>query len=636
MHVSRNRLQSLEWLETNGLGGYSSATISDKNTTRYHGLLCAAFSPEDRRMFLSSLGELLTVGENTLQLDNPKGFELSPFPTFTYQFHKSIIKKTVFMPYLMNAVVVRYDISTSRPDATFSAEAKITSRDHNWVLHNPNWKFDCSISGNIANLVPTHLNPPTICIGTSEGEITDQKIDCRGHALERVLYPKDRLRGHDGFEDVFFGPQISISTPLNNTFFIVASAANETVSAKKACENILKNPQKYLEAELDRRADLISDDKKLFRCPLKTTKLGKDFILASDKFLVCSNAKTRTPDSIIAGYPWFGVWGRDSLISMPGLCLATKRYDSARKILSSLASRSRNGLIPNNFMGQANFNSLDSSLWFFWAVGKYIEYTGDTAFVRDKLWAHMKKTISTYSSFTDDYGMISTDKSADTWMDVILDGVPVTPRPGRSIEIQALWYNALRINADLSIAFGERDSYEKIARGLKDNFTDIFWNPKRRYLYDYVKDDYSEESIRPNALFAMSLQYPLLEENRFSAIVKTAKKDLLTPFGLRTLPKWDERFHPSAAGIQRQRDLAYHQGDVWPWLIGAFVDSHKRAHPDKDICGFIKPLMENLDSPQAVRCIDEVFDGSYPHAPSGCITQAWSVAEILRVFWENL
>ncbi len=632
-----------EWLVTNGLGGYASSTLTGLNTSKYHGLLVAAFSPEDRRVLLSKIDEEVRIGEDTYSLSanqycdtvEPDGFKYlkdfsqNPSPTFSYEVPGARIAKSVFMPRGENAIVISYDIkldnSTKKLD--FAANFLTTSRDHNWVLDEPWWDFDFKSSGGIVTLTPGHENPPMICIGSTAGALV--KPECGDNRLRGLYYRKDDECGQPCVDDLFIGACLEVSLKASRKFYVVC-AADLSSAAESICRKLLEAPFIYDDNERHRKEALM---KKYCESNHVTPFKGLDELVASSEdFLVRKGAST----AVIAGYPWFGEWGRDSLISLPGLCLTTGKKAEAEGILTDLLAASEKGLIPNNFTGGKSFNSLDASLWLFWVVWKYLEYTKDYGFVENGLWKRMKAVAQAYASMADSDGLIkSSSEKPMTWMDAIVDGKPVTLRRGKAVEIQALWYNALCVLAKLAKQFGEKpDSYDMAARKCKKSFNEAFWNNGKGYLFDYIDGAHKDLAIRPNALFAVSLAFPVLEESKWKSVVGVAERELLTPYGLRTLALSEPGYRSVAGGSQRDRDLSYHQGDIWPWLLGAFTDAYKRAHPHKDVGHFVKPLIVG-ENHMAVGKIPELYDGSAPHLPGGCIAQAWSVAELMRIIAEN-
>jgi predicted glycogen debranching enzyme len=631
-----------EWLITNGLGGYSSSTLIGLNTRRYHGLLVAAFSPEDRRVLLSKIDEEVVLDGQTYKLSTnqywdaiePKGykylkeFRLDPGPTFIYELSNLRLRKSIFMPHEKNAVVIKYAIEGDQ-EVTFNANLLNTSRDHHSVIRNPDWNPAFEKKGEIALLTPGHKDPPILCIGSTKGEL--YKPDLGDNIVRGLFYRKELERGYPNLDDVFIGTRLETKLNGGEEFYIVCATDFSQKCAIDTCKRILKSPSVFEEEETKRKKVLINNFYN--RSKHKPTGDISQLISSSEGFIIKKGAS----NAIIAGYPWFGEWGRDSLISLPGLCLTTGRKREAERVFVNLLKEAKDGIIPNNFMGGKNLGSIDTSLWLFWAVWKYLEYTGDYGFVKRRLWTGMKNIVRSYLKMTDSDGLITTSSWLPmTWMDAVVGGNPVTLRSGKAVEVQALWFNALTTFAKLATGFGEHPKpYSDVALKCKESFNNLFWNPETGYPFDVIDGGLKDGSIRPNALLAVSLPFPILAKDRWKGVVDVAQRELLTPFGIRTLNQTDWRYKWSAQGNQIERDLAYHQGDVWPWLLGPFIDAYKRVYQGGAVGHFLKPLIEGHTRQACLGCISEVFGGSHPHLPEGCINQAWSVAEILRILSED-
>jgi predicted glycogen debranching enzyme len=617
-----------EWLLTNGLGGYASSGVSGINSRRYHGILVAAFSSDDRRVLVPGIEETLIdeagnagttkccLARGDTQSLLPERFSFYGHPCFEYKVGKSCLKKEVFLPHGMNAVLVKY--SATLP-ISLGASILATSRDHNWVLREPLWDFSFSLQGGIATIVPTHENPPVISIAASDGKISAPG----GDALRRgVYYRKEEERGYDFIEDIFVGANVSGHLTPTKPLYLAISSGSSMRESKAICKHLMKAPEEMIRSELNRKNTIVDGF-------YKNSGLAKDerisrLVSASDDFIITSGKKK----AIIAGYPWFGVWGRDSLISLPGLCLATGRYGEAKNIMENLLSVVSQGRVPNTLAGPC-YNSADASLWIFWALWKYLKETGDYSFAKSA-WPTLKGIISEYKKHCE-RGLLSLESGRpETWMDAIVDGVPVTLRNGKPVEMQALWFNALMVASSIAKKLGKKDEYMSLAGECKESFNKRFW---RDGLLDGI--DPEDSSVRPNALLSISMPFPVLDEKRWKAVVKKTEQELLVPYGLRTLSPSDNRYRGRASGDHKSRDLAYHQGDVWPWLLGPFIDAYSRAYPERPLGRFIKALLEKHLDEACIGSISEDFDGDEPHEPEGCISQAWSVAEVLRVLHEH-
>jgi len=372
--------------------------------------------------------------------------------------------------------------------------------------------------------------------------------------------------------------------------------------------------------------------------------------LAADAFAVKS---IKGGKSVIAGYHWFESWGRDTFISLPGLMLVTGRFDDASSVLRNFSGHLRRGLVPNflnDQSGEASYNTVDASLWFVNAVLQYVKYTGDFAFVRKVLWESLLDIVESQLKGTDfgihmDHDGLLAHGSRLTWMDAETDGKPATPREGKAVEIQALWYNALRTMQVLGSKFGERkleEAYEALADRVQASFQEKFWNAERSCLFDVVAEAGSDASLRPNQIIAGALDFTILDRARNVKIVDAVERELLTPCGLRTLERSDRQYRGFYVGDRQIRDQAYHNGTVWPWLLGPFTAAflkakgYTRQNINYALNRFVFPLFTRQIAEGGLGTVNEIFDGDFPHTPRGCISQAWSVAEPLRAYVEDL
>ena len=403
--------------------------------------------------------------------------------------------------------------------------------------------------------------------------------------------------------------------------------------------------------ELERREDLLRVFRK--RHPdLEMEEWLKWLIQAADSFIV-KRASTEKK-SVIAGYHWFDDWGRDSLISLPGLTLVTGKFEDAREILLTFERYCQKGIVPNRFSDQAEdvpiYNTVDATLWFFNAVLQYLKYTGDFEFVRENLWEtlneivehHIKGTI--FGIHMEEDGLIAHGPQL-TWMDAATIDHFVTPRGGKAVEIQALWYNALKTMQLLVKSFNQGDKaeeYHGMAEKVRESFSEKFWNPKKGYLFDVVSEDGADSTLRPNQVVAASLDFPVLDKKRRKKVVEMVWKSLWGRYGLKTLPDDDSRYIGEYLGDWRHRDNAYHNGTVWAWLLGPFTtaflktknhEAHWRNFAFKK---FLQPLFHEEIHRAGLGTISEIFDGDEPHISRGCISQAWSVAEPLRAYIEDI
>ena len=439
-------------------------------------------------------------------------------------------------------------------------------------------------------------------------------------------YAIERERGFDFREDLF--QPFSLKFDLNDGATIIVSTEKQTYT----------NAEKFEKAEIERRAELI-----------KTANAEDDFtkqlVLAADQFIVRRGAGK----TVIAGYHWFSDWGRDTMIALNGLTLATNRAEIAREIILEFSRHISEGMLPNRFPDAdetAEYNAVDATLWYFEAVRAYSENTGDYKFIREHIYPklvgivlwHIKGTRYQIKVDVDGLLYAGTKDVQLTWMDAKIGDFVVTPRTGKAVEIQALWFNALNIMANFAGTFGDwkdEKKYLEMAEKARTSFNEIFWNETENCLFDVVVGEEKDASVRPNQIFAVSLPFSMLSNERARKVVETVERELLTPFGLRSLSPNDERYCPKYIGSPFERDLAYHQGTVWAWLTGAFVDAYRKVNADDKktenrideiLSAFKKHLTE-----AGIGQISEIFDAEAPHNPRGCVTQAWSVAEILRI-----
>ncbi len=657
-----------EWLVTNGLGGYASSTILGVNTRKYHGLLVAAFNPPvDRRVLLTKLEEEVEIGDRTYSFGanetewgmQPEGYRylseffLSPLPTFTYIAEEGFkLKKTLFMPYRKNATLIFYEaFNISDDDAVVRVKPFVNSRHFQTTTErNVTWKFSQKPFGKSVTIQPT-TRLSSLTLLSTEGQYKAEP----GEWIQ-TYFRVDASRGEtstdNNFRPGFF--EFEIAPSETRKFSIIAVAGKSEDEAENQLSSMYKGPdslEALYNAELKRRSDILSN----FRTRYLDVQ-SKDWlewlVLATDAFIVSREfVKSK---SVIAGYHWFEDWGRDSLIALPGLTLVTGRFEDARQILTTFKEYCREGLIPNRFPDTEGdkpaYNTVDASLWYLNAVFQYLKYTDDFEFIRKSLWEELESIVEHHVNGTafnihmDRDGLICHGPQL-TWMDAVVEDEPVTPREGKAVEIQALWYNALRIMQLLATRFGQdgkKDRYSSIADKVKKNFLEKFWHPQRSYLSDVVTKDGRDDSLRPNQIIAISLDFTMTDENMSERIVETVWRRLWGVYGLKTLPNDDPRYTGKYRGDWAQRDRAYHNGTVWPWLLGPFVSAYLKVKNyeaearDFAFRSFLQPLFDEGISKAGLGMIGEIFDGDPPHGPNGCIAQAWSVAEPLRAYIEDV
>lgn len=631
---------SREWLETNGIGGFASGTISGANSRRYHGLLTAATVPPLGRItMLSKFEETLTIDGNSYELSanqypnsvHPQGFQylksfrLDPFPVWLYEVEGIEIERKIFMADGVNTTVCRWTIKDQSPIANRQPQIELKPLLSFCDYHALQRETDAinpefSATENQVSMQPFAEMPELFFAHNA------QSVEASGFWYRNFEYAVEKERGFDFREDLFQPFVLK---------FDLAQGATVVVSMEK-CH--FTDAEKLEKAEIERRDGLIEtagakDD------------FTKQLTLAADQFIVARG----TGKTVIAGYPWFSDWGRDTMIALHGLTLSTNRTEIARAILLEFSKHLSRGMLPNRFPDagdEAEYNTVDATLWYFEAVRAYAEKTQDYDFVRENLYEKLAETVAWHLRGTrfqihvDTDGLLYAGEAGVqlTWMDAKIGDWVVTPRAGKPVEIQALWYNALKIMAQFAEKFGDeadREQYEAMAEAARQSFNAVFWNDAEDCLFDVVVNGQRDASVRPNQIFAVSLPYSMLSIGQAQKVVEKVEAELLTPIGLRSLSPKDKDYCPIYIGSPLQRDGSYHQGTVWGWLTGAFVDAYRRVYPhgnqsEKRVAEILSGFEKHL-SEAGLGQISEIFDADAPHAPRGCPAQAWSVAEVLRV-----
>ncbi|MBI3652879.1 MAG: glycogen debranching enzyme N-terminal domain-containing protein [Acidobacteria bacterium] len=641
-----------EWLETNALGGFASSTITGLNTRRYHGLLVAATRPPvGRLMLLAKLEETLVIDGQRYDLSvnqypntvHPQGyqylkaFRLAPFPTFIYEVGEARIIKTVFMLDGENTTVIQYewqtvDAATVRqlPPRTVQLEVHplIAFRDYHSTTHeNPSLNAHVEMQPQLASLTP-YQGLPTLHLAHDA-----DFAEASGFWYRHFEYALERQRGLDFIEDLF--------NPLVLKFDLTKRPSANVMASIEAPD--INRVDEFKDGEIKRRKNIVA-------APPVANQLVTLLTQAANQFIVArGNHKT-----VLAGYHWFSDWGRDTMIALPGLLYAMPSLEAAKSILLEFAQHADQGMLPNRFPeadDEPEYNTIDATLWFFEAIRALTQRSGDYQFVKTKLYAVLLDIIkwhvqgTRYGIKVDADGMLTggVDGVQLTWMDAKVGDFVVTPRHGKAVEIQALWYNALCVMQDFARRFKDSTT-EPLCRELaalaKANFGKAFWNAESDCLFDVINGDAKDAAIRPNQIFAVSLPHSMLSGEEARRVVAVVERELLTPFGLRSLAPSDIAYRPVYAGDAYSRDTAYHQGTVWAWLLGPFITAYVKVNNgaqksrevgEKLLTGFCEHLHE-----AGLGQVSEIFDGDAPHRPRGCIAQAWSVAELLRAACEEV
>ena len=644
-----SKATEFEWLETNGLGGWAGSSVIGCNTRRYHGLLVAAIKPPANRMALvAKLDEtIITISDRyelgTNQYDggvvHPKGYQYLGkfskefFPSWTYDAGDFVLNKTIAMMHGENTTLIMYEVVTAPSIFTLELQPLISAKGYHSLQHAYNniW-WDVQFENGIFKNQPSE-DTPNIFIA-----VPGSTYYHHPRWFNKFNYAVEKYHGLDYEEDLFNHGSISVDLKEGDCIGIIISTENPAG----------RDAHELFKIETARRKSLLNNQPE--------DETFQQLILAADQFIVKRTIEStdfaplvggRDGATIIAGYHWFTDWGRDTMISLPGLCLSTGRFEDARKIIASFANTVSMGMLPNRFgdNGEApEYNNVDGTLWYFIAVHKYLQATNDEQFVLKDILPVLKDIIewhhngTRYHIHVEADGLLYSGEEGVqlTWMDAKVNGWVVTPRTGKAVEVQALWYNALCIYENLLKLNGElnkaKETGQKAAKA-KASFLQQFWNSDNDCLYDVIDGNFKDATLRPNQLFAISLPYPLIQEEQAIAVIKIVKEKLLTPVGLRSLSPGDEKYIGAYGGDVLHRDAAYHQGTVWSWLLGAYVDAvmkTNKAGAREEARQVIENFRYHLKE-GCIGSVSEIFDGDAPHHPRGCIAQAWGVAEILRV-----
>ena len=653
-----------EWIITNGIGGYSATTIIGANTRRYHGLLIAPLTPPARRfVVLSKLDESIVIGNNKYILYTNVGkeflsegykyqqsFEKEEIPIFYYKVEGIFIEKRICMDYGKNTVVIYYKINGGNSNSKLILSPIMNFRDFHHLNYNHEYNLKQEIKENkIKVIIDKNIEYP-VYMKISEGKYYEHNYD----VFRNMFYIEEEKRGFDSEENHIIPGRFEIEIGPDEQKEITFVCSLEENIDEIDGKQVIKNEKARIKKQI-KESKLIE---KGF-----DENLVKTFIVASDNFIV--NRPSFGLHTVIAGYPWFLDWGRDTLISFEGLLLMPNRLKFAKEILQTMIRDVKFGLVPNGYSGFDNrplYNSVDSSLLLFEQVKKYLDYTNDKKFVKDKIYDVLFKIIYSYTNKIDvdnsniymdeDYLISSgTPETQNTWMDAKIGDYVVTPRNGKAVEINAMWYNALKIMEEISTKFfGENfgKHYGEMAKKCKESFKAKFYNKRRKCLYDVLGDS----KIRPNQLFALALSYQVLDCDTEEAknTFETVTKKLLNPYGLKTLAKGEPGYVEIYEGDCFKRDSSYHQGITWPWLLGIYNDSFKniikaeksktkKKELNEKYNKFVESVKETfvneLENGKTVGNISELYDSKKPFESKGAFAQGWSVAEVFRIIFSN-
>jgi len=639
-----DRSLNLEWLETNGRGGFASGTVAGANTRRYHALLLVARKPPtDRFVFVNHLEEWVETGGDRFPLStnlypgavHPDGFKrctgfsTEPWPTWTYDCSGIPIQREVLCVQDRDLVLIRWRL-LKKPTSpvTLLVRPMLSGRDYH-ATHHENMGLDPSSTESAGTVAWQPYRDLPAIRAFASGPYRHEP-----HWFRQVTFPIEQRRGLDFNEDWWSPGEFTVRLPAGQAASLVLTS--EPIGA----------------ADVE---DLIAGERARRR-RLSDAAPGGDPLLgalwtAAEHYVSIRGAQ----QTVIAGYPWFTDWGRDTFMSLPGLCLVTDRHDVAWQVIESFAAHVSEGMVPNRFPDvgeQPEYNTIDASLWFIHAIDRYLAATQDDRRVREIAWPAIKQILDGYRRGTrygiamDDDGLIrgGVPGAQLTWMDAKIGDWVVTPRHGKPVEIQALWVRALQVGEALGNTFGDRPFAERCRENRAKavaSFQRRFWYEAGGYLYDVIDGPEGHDAaLRPNQIYALSLVDDLVPHERAQQILRVIEAHLLTPVGLRTLAPNDRRYRPRCEGGVAERDGAYHQGTVWPFLLGPFVTAWmntfgKSAATRTKARGFLNGLEAHLGE-ACLGQVSEIFDGDPPHHPRGCFAQAWSVAEPLRALMEDL
>lgn len=649
-----------EWAVTNGIGGYAGSSMIGAHSRTHQGYLIASLhAPIERYLVFSKINETVTVGTRTVSFETSQhrasgktvyaegqkfltSFIYDGSVHYAYETDNFSFKKHITLKRNANVCAVSYELTAGDSDCTFTLTPLFNYREHSESSTPDTLKFETFTKDRAFYLVPEKNKDIAIRFQTSEGTFSERETV---YDIDMQLQIEVDLET-DGLDCHYCPVDLSIEVPANTTkkVSILCSIGdvNERpapVSATEAFSILEENARCHAE---------------LFEKAGYRDSFANQLVLASDQFLTYRESTKMM--TVLAGLPWFTDWGRDTMIAFTGLTLCTKRFKEAEEILLTFARYIRHGIVPNMFPDDNMpplYNTVDASLWYFYAVYQYLHYNPAAeaeAFVKEQIFPHLKEIISAYEKGTDfsiymeDDGLIHAGSGLDqiTWMDVRVGDWVATPRHGKPVEINALWYNALRIMESLCEKFNEDVSaYRTRANQVKESFNAKFWDSSHQCLFDVVDGDEPDDHIRPNQIYAVSLPFSLLPEEQEKAVVALVEKELFVGCGLRSLAPDHPDYHGIYCGALAKRDAAYHQGTAWGFLLGGFFSAymkvnHHSSSAAQNAIRMLEPVRKHLSDSGCIGSISEIFDGDAPHNPRGCYAQAWSVGEVLRCYCEDI
>ena len=642
-----------EWVLTNGIGGYAGSSVTGAHARKHHGYLIASLHPPvERFVILSKINECLIrssgkkdftveqylAGDGSTAyregIEYLNSFTYDGLVHFTTKAPEFTMTKTLAFEHGKNTIAVSYDIQNDGEAATLVLTPLFNYRVHHDASTVDTLKFDTTYEQPEIRLVPQQNKDVTIRLFTDDGTV----VPCEEKYTTGMQLQKELDVESDALDDNYTPYQIEFPLDAGCRKKISIVCTIEDTYEKDAFATAAAEMARF--DALEKKAGYHDE-------------LAETLTIAADHFLAYRQSTGLM--TVLAGLPWFTDWGRDTMIALTGLTLATGRYQDARDILTTFARYVHHGMVPNMFPDEGTaplYNTADASMWYFYAVGKYLDYTGtpeDYAFVQETIYPKLKEIIAAYEHGTDfsiymeEDGLIHAGSGLDqvTWMDVRVGDWVATPRHGKPVEINALWYHALCLMEEWATRFGEDGShYAALAAHAKESFTKEFWNEKDGCLYDVVDGLEGDATLRPNQIYAVSLPHRMLDADKEKAIVDKVYEKLYAKTGLRSLSPDDKEYHPTYEGCLDKRDHAYHQGTSWGFLLGGFLTAYVHVYgTSKEV---IKQADAMLDATReqfyhgCIGSIAEIFDGNEPHTSRGCYAQAWSVGEILRAYTEDI
>lgn len=649
-----------EWAVTNGIGGYAGSSMIGAHSRTHQGYLIASLhAPIERYLVFSKINETATVGTKTVSFETSQhrasgktvytegqkfltSFIYDGSVHYAYETDNFSFEKHITLKRNANVCAVSYELAAGDSDCTFTLTPLFNYREHSESSTPDTLRFDTFTEDRTFYLVPEKNKDIAIRFQTSEGTFSKRE---NVYDIDMQLQIEVDLET-DGLDCHYCPVDLSIAVPANTTkkVSILCSIGDvnerpSPVSATEAFSILEENARCHAE---------------LFEKAGYRDSFANQLVLASDQFLTYRESTKMM--TVLAGLPWFTDWGRDTMIAFTGLTLCTKRFKEAEEILLTFARYIRHGIVPNMFPDDNMpplYNTVDASLWYFYAVYQYLNYNPAAeaeTFVKEQIFLHLKEIVSAYEKGTDfsiymeDDGLIHAGSGLDqiTWMDVRVGDWVATPRHGKPVEINALWYNALRIMESLCEKFDEDASaYRTRANQVKESFNAKFWDSSNQCLFDVVDGDEPDDHIRPNQIYAVSLPFSLLPEEQEKAVVALVEKELFVGCGLRSLAPDHPDYHGIYCGALAKRDAAYHQGTAWGFLLGGFFSAymkvnHHSSSTAENAVHMLEPVRKHLSDSGCIGSISEIFDGDAPHNPRGCYAQAWSVGEVLRCYCEDI